>query len=106
MLYFLEKMEKSPQRCYPHHLLQFVTRVVTPITVTDRFVTDRLVTSFEEVVYSTNVIAVKKNLKIAIMFCSCPHFLLQTLRKVPEQTPLTQISRHRNNYDLYYLIIE
>jgi len=68
--------------------------------------------TFEEGVCSANVIAVQKDQKelrntgsnnvLLLPFIS--YFALQTLRRV--QTPLAQISRHRNNYDLYFFIFE
>jgi len=63
---------------------------------------------FFESVCSANVIDVKQEQKELRNSNSAfaPHFLLQTLRWLSQQTPLDQISWHHNNYDRYYLILE
>jgi len=75
-------------------------RVVTPITFYSyflkRFVALTLLASKRN----------KKNLEISPMFCFCYSFLTSNSAQGTLTSPLAKISGHRNNYDLYYIMLE
>jgi len=48
----------------------------------------------------------KKNLEISPTFCFCHSFLTSNSAQGTLTSPLAQISRHRKNFDLYYIVFE